>query len=244
MDYLSKDDILEAFAPNDGSIKPFNYANYKTSHTGVTLADLKYLANIKKINYFLNTNYFIKVIFNSSINDITPEQFDYIKYIQSIIFDIQDITYDDSTLTTNINNNVQLIETGIQDNLNTGNNINVDSIVTTNILNNKINTKEIYCEKVIINGNMFCDLIGYVYINGLTMPLSKTTLIEEFNIKQIDNMFITIKDNYRIDIIDVDNTILYSIANTSNNWIYYNKVNYNTQMIKINIYNNLNILII
>ena len=57
-------------------------------------------------------------------------------------------------------------------------------------------------------------------------------------------MYFTIKNGYRIDIVDINNNILFSYTNTSNDYIYYNQIQYNSNMIKINIYNSLNVIII
>jgi hypothetical protein len=53
-------------------------------------------------------------------------------------------------------------------------------------------------------------------------------------------MYFTIKNGYRIDIVDVNNNILFSYTNTTDNFIS----SYNSSMIKINIYNSLNVIII
>jgi hypothetical protein len=56
-------------------------------------------------------------------------------------------------------------------------------------------------------------------------------------------MYFTIKNGYRIDIVNVNNNILFSYTNTSDDFIYYQQIPYNSNMIKINIYNYLNVII-
>ncbi len=57
-------------------------------------------------------------------------------------------------------------------------------------------------------------------------------------------MYFTIKNGYRIDICNVNNNILFSYTNTSDDFIYYQQIPYNSNMIKINIYNSFNVIII
>jgi hypothetical protein len=57
-------------------------------------------------------------------------------------------------------------------------------------------------------------------------------------------MYFTIKNGYRIDIVDVNNNILFSFVNTSEDFIYYQQIPFNSNMKKINIYNSLNVIII
>ncbi len=57
-------------------------------------------------------------------------------------------------------------------------------------------------------------------------------------------MYFTIKNGYRIDIVDVNNNILFSYTNTSDDFIYYQQIPFNSNMKKINNYNSLNVIII
>ena len=56
-------------------------------------------------------------------------------------------------------------------------------------------------------------------------------------------MNFAIKNSYRIDIVDVNNNILFSFMNTSDDFKYYQQIPYYSNMIKINIYNSLNVII-
>ncbi len=94
-----------------------------------------------------------------------------------------------------------------------------------------------------LNNRVFNEIIKFLYINSISLPLQKSNLISNFNITPINIMHFTIKNGYRIDIVDVNNNILFSFVNTSDNFIYYQQIPYNSSMIKINIYNSLNVII-
>ncbi len=49
--------------------------------------------------------------------------------------------------------------------------------------------------------------------------------------------------NYRLDCIDINNNILFSYANTTDNYIYFKLIPYNANVYKINLYDSMNILI-
>jgi hypothetical protein len=112
------------------------------------------------------------------------------------------------------------------------------------MLSNTIQVNDLNCKTLKLNNRMFNEIIGFVYVNSISLPLQKSILINNFNIIPINNMYFTIKNGYRIDIIDINNNILFSYTNTSDDFIYYNQIPYNSSMIKINIYNYLNVIII
>jgi hypothetical protein len=94
-----------------------------------------------------------------------------------------------------------------------------------------------------LNNRVFNEIIGFLYINSISLPLQKSNLINNFNITTINTMYFTIKNGYRIDIVDVNNNILFSYTNTSDDFIYYQQIPFNSNMKKINIYNYLNVII-
>ena len=57
-------------------------------------------------------------------------------------------------------------------------------------------------------------------------------------------MNFTLKQGYRLDYIDINNNILFSYTNSSDNFVYYLPISYNINMYKINIFNSTNNLII
>ena len=77
----------------------------------------------------------------------------------------------------------------------------------------------------------------------VSLPLQKTNLISNFNIGTIISFYFTLKQGYRLDCVDVNNSILFSYTNKSNDYVYYIPIVFNINMIKVNIYNSMNILI-
>ena len=57
-------------------------------------------------------------------------------------------------------------------------------------------------------------------------------------------MNFTLKQGYRLDCIDINNNILFSYTNSSDNFVYYLPISYNINIYKINIFNSTNNLII
>jgi hypothetical protein len=234
----------------EGELNPTFNSNY-FNHNGAyaTLGDLLNYGNLFNPNNWTDVNTF-SAINSQLINGITDTAFSYITYLPNIITELTNISYAENTDFTSINSNTtiisgntQLSEVGIYDNLNVGTNINVNSIVNTNLLNQNITTNNLSCNQIKINNVLFNDTGCFIYINGLSMPIIKSTLIQNFNIQSITSMYITVKPAYRIDFVDVNNIILFSMTNTSDNYIYYIQVPYNTNMITANFYNNFNILL-
>ena len=112
------------------------------------------------------------------------------------------------------------------------------------MLSNTIQVNELNCRNLKLNNRVFNEIIVFLYINSISLPLQKSNLINNFNITPINTMYFTIKNGYRIDIVDVNNNILFSFVNTSEDFIYYQQIPYNSNMKKINIYNSLNVIII
>ena len=111
------------------------------------------------------------------------------------------------------------------------------------MLSNTIQVNELNCRNLKLNNRVFNEIIGFLYINSISLPLQKSNLINNFNITPINTMYFTIKNGYRIDIVDVNNNILFSFVNTSEDFIYYQQIPFNSNMKKINIYNSLNVII-
>ncbi len=108
---------------------------------------------------------------------------------------------------------------------------------------NTIQVNDFSCKTLKLNNRLINEIIGYLYINSISLPLQKSNLISNFNITPINTMYFTVKNGYRIDIVNVNNNILFSYTNTSDDFIYYQQIPYNSNMIKINIYNYLNVII-
>ena len=92
-----------------------------------------------------------------------------------------------------------------------------------------------------VSGNIISN--GNLQTNNITLPVQKSNLISNFNIESITSFYFTLKNNYRLDLVDVNDNILFSYTNTTSDYKYFQQIPYNSNMIKINIYNSLNIII-
>ena len=81
---------------------------------------------------------------------------------------------------------------------------------------------------------MFNEVVAYFYINSVSLPLKKSTLLNEFNVTPLYTMHFTISQGYRLDCIDINNNILFSYTNTTENCIYFKPIPYNASIWKIN----------
>ena len=222
----------------------FNLNNFYKSNDYASKSDLLSYANLYTANFFQYLNTFTNGLnFAGAINGITSDIFSYIAYIPNIISDIRNISYDEINDSTNITGSSWFETSSINTNLNVGSSLNVDRILSQEMLSNTIQVNDFSCKTLKLNNRMFNEIIGFLYINSISLPLQKSNLINNFNISPINTMYFSIKNGYRIDIVDVNNNILFSFVNTSDDFIYYQQIPYNSNMIKINIYNYLNVII-
>ncbi len=222
----------------------FNLNNFYKSNDYASKSDLLSYANLYTANFFQYLNTFTNGLnFAGAINGITSDIFSYIAYIPNIIFELTNFSYDSVNNSTNITANTYFETTSINTNLNVGSSLNVDRILSQEMLSNTIQVNDFSCKTLKLNNRMFNEIIGFLYINSISLPLQKSNLINNFNISPINTMYFSIKNGYRIDIVDVNNNILFSFVNTSDDFIYYQQIPYNSNMIKINIYNYLNVII-
>jgi hypothetical protein len=230
--------------PNGNISQVFNLNNFYKSNDYASKSDLLSYANLYTANFFQYLNTFTSGLnFAGSINGISDLVFSYIQYLPNIISDIRNISYDEINDSTNITGNTYFETSSINTNLNIGNQLNVTNILTQEMLSNTIQVNELNCRNLKLNNRVFNEIIVFLYINSISLPLQKSNLINNFNITPINTMYFTVKNGYRIDIVDVNNNILFSYTNTSEDFIYYQQIPYNSNMNRINIYNYLNVII-
>ena len=111
------------------------------------------------------------------------------------------------------------------------------------MLSNTIQVNDLNCRNLKLNNRTFNEVVAYFYINSTSLPLIKSTLMSEFSGITIYTLHFTIMSNYRLDCIDINNNILFSYTNTTDNFIYFKLIPYNASIWKINIYNSFNILL-
>ena len=162
----------------------------------------------------------------------------------NIISEISNLNYDEVNDSTNITGNTWFESTSINKNLNIEDKLNTNSILSQNIITNSIQVNEINTRNLKINNRVFNEIIVFLYINSVSLPLQKSNLLSNFNITLINIMNFTLKQGYRLECVDVNNSILFSYTNISKDYVSYLPISYNINIYKINIFNSTNNLII
>ena len=111
------------------------------------------------------------------------------------------------------------------------------------MLSNTIQVNDLSCRNLKLNNRVFNEVIAYFYLNSVSLPLQKSTLLSEFNGITVYTLHFTVMQGYRLDCIDINNNILFSYTNTTDNFIYFKPIPYNALIWKINIYDSRNILL-
>ena len=230
--------------PN-GNISPiFNLNNFYRANDYASKSDLLSYANLYTANFFQYINTFtVGLNFAGTINGISDEIFSYIVYIPNIIFELTNFSYDEVNNSTNITGGSWFENSSIEKNLNIGNQLNVTNILNHNLTTNIIQVNDLSCRNLNINGQNYNETVGFLYLNGISLPIQKSNLISNFNIQSITTFYFTIKQGYRLDLVDVNDQIRYSYTNITSDFIYYQQIPYNLNMIKINIYDSRYILL-
>jgi hypothetical protein len=230
--------------PN-GNISPiFNLNNFYSAFDYASKADLLSYAHLYTSNVFKYITTFANGLnFTGSINGISDTVFGLVAYLPNIIFELSNVSYDSVNNSTNITGGSWFENSSINTNLNVGSSLNVDRILSQEMLSNTIQVNDLSCRNLKLNNRTFNEVVIYVYINSVSLPLIKSNLIINFNIQSITSLYFTLKNGYRLDLVDINDQILFSYTNTSSDFIYYQQIPYNTSMYKINIYNSLNIII-
>ena len=172
--------------PNFNISPIFNLNNFYHANDYASKADLLSYANLYTANFFQYLNTFtVGLNFTGTINGITDEIFSYIAYIPNIIFELTNFSYDSVNNSTNITGNTYFETTSINTNLNVGSSLNVDRILSQNILSNTIQVNDLNCKTLKLNNRTFNEIIGFLYINSISLPLIKSTLMSEFSVTTI-----------------------------------------------------------
>ena len=230
--------------PNENISPIFNLNNFYRANDYASKSDLLSYANLYTANFFQYLNTFtVGLNFAGSINGISDALFSYIVYIPNIIFELTNFSYDEINNSTNITGGSWFENSSIEKNLNIGNQLNVTNILNHNLTTNIIQVNDLSCRNLNINGQNYNETVGFLYLNGISLPIQKSNLISNFNIQSITTFYFTIKQGYRLDLVDVNDQIRYSYTNITSDFIYYQQIPYNLNMIKINIYDSRYILL-
>ena len=230
--------------PNENISPIFNLNNFYRANDYASKSDLLSYANLYTANFFQYLNTFtVGLNFAGTINGISDEIFSYIVYIPNIIFELTNFSYDEVNNSTNITGNTFFETTSINTNCNIGSSLNVTNILNHNLTSDIISCNTLNCRNLSINGQNNNETVGFLYVNGISLPIQKSNLISNFNIQSITTFYFTIKQGYRLDLVDVNDQIRYSYTNTTSDYKYYQQIPYNLNMIKINIYDSRYILL-
>ena len=222
----------------------FNVSNFYSDNEYVVVSQLMEYSNLYSKNIFYYLNSFMNgLTFEVSINGITKEVFSLVSYLPNIILELTNISYDESNNSTNIISNTWFQNTSIENNLNIGSNLNVTNILTQKLTTDVIQVNELNCRNLKLNNRIFNEVVAFFYINSVSLPLIKSTLMSEFSGITLYTLHFTLMSNYRLDCIDINNNILFSFTNTTDNFIYFKPIPYNVNIYKINLYNSMNLLI-
>ena len=230
--------------PN-GNINPvFNINSFYHSTDYATQSDLLAYGNLYNANFWQYLNTFANGInFAGRINGISDTVFALVAYLPNIIFELTNVSYDSTNNSTNITGTSYFETTSINTNCNIGSSLNVDTIVNQKMITNTVQANNLNCFNLNVNGQPYNQIIAFIYLNNISIPLQKSNLLSNFNIGTINSFYFTLTNSYRIDIVDVNDIILYSYTNTNNDFVYYQQLPFNASMYKINLYSSLNNLI-
>ena len=230
--------------PNENISPIFNLNNFYRANDYASKSDLLSYANLYTANFFQYLNTFASgLTFEVSINGIAKNVFALVAYLPNIITELTNFSYDEINNSTNITGGSWFENSSIEKNLNIGNQLNVTNILNHNLTTNIIQVNDLSCRNLNINGQNYNETVGFLYLNGISLPIQKSNLISNFNIQSITTFYFTIKQGYRLDLVDVNDQIRYSYTNITSDFIYYQQIPYNTSMYKINLYNSLNVII-
>lgn len=246
-----------------GKLSPdFNSNDFYSKKGYVTFQDLLNYANLYQVNVFTSLNIFSSVMLES-LNNIPKTTIDYIKNVSSDIQ--QQFNYLTNLLTGyNYDGNLTMITNDVYlKSMNTPNNIavagksilqtvNCQNINTFDIESKSLSTETINVKSLTVNNipyqdtgvilccNVKIESFGQYTVSILQVPLNYSVLASEISISP-NNSFsatIIIKPNYTISFYDNSNNVLHSFTNTTTKIIYFQQINFNGILYKINIYYN------
>lgn len=250
-----------------GKLSPqFNTNDFMTKKGYVSFEELQNYANLYSVNVFYSLNLFTAITVES-INNISKTTIDYLKNVTSdiqgqfsnIINNIlYGYSYDPVKQLTSITNDTYLNSMSTPNNIAVGGNasisgslniplINNIKLFCKNIVTNTLTTKSLTIKNIPITDlgvYLYCSVqiesFGQYTASLVTIPIYKSVNISDLNIQQSDTFtcFITLKQNYSISFLNSNNNVINTLANTSNNTLYFQKLEFVETISKIKIYYN------
>ncbi len=197
---------------NDKNPVVFNINDF-TSYSGVaTLADLLNYANLYHSNLFYSTNYFTSLHFTDYLNGISPTVFNWINNLATYY-------YDTTTKDVGIGSNIAVSGSMAIPTINT------NSILSQDLVCNNLTCNNLTYTTLTSNNN----LVSFLFNNNITYPIFKSGLLSNLiNLNLSLPIHITLSPYTTFILTDVNNVILFSLKNTSSDYIHYSTVFYST----------------
>ncbi len=106
--------------------------------------------------------------FAGSINGISDLVFTYVAYLPNIISDIRNISYDEINDSIIITGSSWFETSSINTNLNIGSSLNVNRILSQEMLSNTIQVNDFSCKTLKLNNRVLNEIIGLLYIDSIS----------------------------------------------------------------------------
>jgi len=198
--------------PNNSIDSVFNINDFNNYAGNATLEDLLNYANLYNSNLFYASNFFTSINFSNYLNGISPTVFNWINNLATYY-------YDTTTSDVAIGSNVAISGSFAAPTVNT------NSVLTQDLVCNNISVNTLSCKNLLSNNN----LVSYLFNNNITYPITKSGLLSNLtNLNLSLPIYITLAHNTTFILSDVNGIVLFSLSNTTTDYIYYSTISYSS----------------
>lgn len=233
--------------PDNSKKEVFNLNDWNFQSGYVRFSDIiGVYAKLTSVNFFQSLNIFTDITFSNSLNNIRPTVFQLVNYLPNIISAITGISFDTVSNTTIVDSHLLCQQDGLmQTNLVVGGTIIVGSVLQSDIITCRSQTsKQVITTSLCLGGNTFRQTIAYLHVNNMfTFLVCGTIPIANLNI-DVTSLSISLLSGFRVDAVDINNTILFSLSNQSSFVLYNQTISVNSDMSAFNCYDCRNILLV
>lgn len=173
-------------------------------------------------------------------------------------YNLTNVSYDNVNNITNVDDSLFSSSFSVNNNVNInkncaiGINLSVPYINNLTLTNQNINSHNINTSSLKVNNIPIGDVGVYLYCNVviqsygaytssiLQIPIFNSCLASNLSISNNLSFSanIIIKPNYKIDFLDINGIVLYTYYNSTNSVVYFQPVNFNGTLYKINLFYN------
>jgi hypothetical protein len=197
--------------PNNSIDSDFNINDFNNYAGNATLEDLLNYANLYNSNLFYASNFFTSINFSDYLNGISPTVFNWINNLATYY-------YDTTTSDVGIGSNVAISGSLAAPT------VNKNSVLTQDLVCNNISVNTLSCKNLLSNNN----LVSYLFNNNITYPIMKSGLLSNLtNLNLSLPIYVTLAQNTTFILSDINGIILFSLTNTTSDYIYYSTISYN-----------------